>query len=576
MCGVDVKLPQLIDYQQAVQAKLFADPALRNGTPITNPLKQATVVSGGFALTFRVEVPTAGGSSEQFAVRCFHKQGTRLEERYAAVANFIGQRRKDLDFLTDVAYVPSGIRVNGNLFPIVRMPWVEGERLDVWVEDHIKEPHRLDRVRQQVKRAADQLRATGTAHGDLQHGNILVDQRDHIHLVDYDGMYLPTLSNLGAAERGHPDYQHPDRGDSYGDHLDVFAAYVVDLSLEALKYEPTLWQDFNTGENLIFESADFADPGRSELFAKLTWISPVEERVRRLRRACEADFAAVPAILSGERTSATSVRSTTAKRPAGPRALDAHDHGVLHERVGDRVTIVGKVLDTRIHHPSRTTFINFGDWKNSKTFRIVGWGPVTAGLEKLYGTDVARLRGSWVTFSGMITPYKDRPQMVLDRVQTLRVLNEADAKRLLTPPEPHPEPEREPEPQPEPRNTPQAPPKPEAPKTRQSTAPVDGFYRWKAPPKPKKKDDLDQRLNQMYSSSSYRTPEATPPPPAPPPAAPANNRTSPQPPPPPTPAPPPPSTQPNAPEKTWLRGLRDRWFDMCERMENNLAERWRK
>ncbi|MBB5070883.1 hypothetical protein BJ969_003971 [Saccharopolyspora gloriosae] len=567
-----MKLPQLIDYQQAVQAKLFADPALRHGTPITNPLKQATVVSGGFALTFRVEVPAAGGSRKQFAVRCFHKQGTRLEERYAAVADFIGQHRKNLDFLTDVAYVPAGIQVNGNLFPIVRMPWVGGERLDAWVEDHIEEPHRLDRVRQQVKRAAHRLRAAGAAHGDLQHGNILVDQHDHIHLVDYDGMYLPVLSTLGAAERGHPDYQHPDRGESFGDHLDVFAAYVIDLSLEALKHEPRLWQDFNTGENLIFESADFADPGRSELFAKLTCISAVEERVRRLRQACEAEFTTMPAILSGERTSATPSRSTRPKRPAGPRALDAHDHVVLHGRIGDRVTIVGKVLGTRIHHPSRTTFINFGDWKNGKTFRIVGWGPVTSRLEQRYGTDATRLRGSWVTLSGMIASYKDRPQMVLDRVQTLRVLREADAERLLAPPEPRAEPT--------PQNAPRAAPEPAAsepaaPKTRQSAAPVDGFHRWKAPPKPQKKDDLDQRLDQMYSSSSSRTPRTTSPPPAQPPPGPANHRRYPLPSPPPAPAASPPAAQPSAPQKPPSRGLRDRWFDMCDQLAN-LLDRWRK
>src|SRR2546430_4647189 len=50
------------------------------------------------------------------------------------------------------------------------------------------------------------------AHGDLQHGNILV-RGGSIQLVDYDGMWVPALKGRHATEIGHRAYQHPERSE---------------------------------------------------------------------------------------------------------------------------------------------------------------------------------------------------------------------------------------------------------------------------------------------------------------------------------------------------------------------------
>jgi hypothetical protein len=549
MCGVDVKLPQLIDYQQAVYGRTFADPLLRNGQPRLNPQRQPSVASGGFALTFDV---AAGG--RRFAVRCFHKQSQRLRERYIAVGDFVRQHRGSLDFLTDVAYVAEGIRVNGTVFPIVRMPWVDGERLDTWVENHLHEPHRLDGIRNQITAAATRLRAVGAAHGDLQHGNILVDNADRVRLVDYDGMFLPTLASFGASEYGHRNYQHPERGDSYDKRLDTFAASVIDVSLAALTHDPSLWWDFNTGENLILEAEDFAAPAQSEVLARLAGIAPLSDRTRRLVDACRASFVAMPAILAGERTSKPNLQSPTAsRRPAGPRALAAHDRATLMARVGDQVTIVGRVTSTRmaVGQVTTATFINFGDYRDGD-FTIVAFGALSQELEAAFGKNVEALRGSWVTLSGMVTQYQSRwsgvptPQIELERVQTLRVLSETEAKAQLAPPQQYKAP-----------SAPQAAPAP----TPQSSTPASGVYRWKAPPSSKpnpKADDLVRRLDQLYSSPSFHRPSPLPPPAPPPP-----RRTPPPPAPPPAyPSPPaqPPAQPRSAPARTsWWQRQRDKW-----------------
>lgn len=37
------------------------------------------------------------------------------------------------------------------------------------------------------------LHEKSIAHGDLQHGNILVDSNGNIYLIDYDSMFVPSL-----------------------------------------------------------------------------------------------------------------------------------------------------------------------------------------------------------------------------------------------------------------------------------------------------------------------------------------------------------------------------------------------
>src|SRR2546430_4326101 len=110
------------------------------------------------------------------------------------------------------------------------------------------------------------------AHGDLQHGNILV-RGGSIQLVDYDGMWVPAWKGRHATEIGHRAYQHPERSEQdYGQEIDRFSALVIYLSLAALERDATLWERFHTGDNLIFVREDFHQLGRSAIWQQLRRI----------------------------------------------------------------------------------------------------------------------------------------------------------------------------------------------------------------------------------------------------------------------------------------------------------------
>jgi len=86
----------------------------------------------------------------------------------------------------------------------------------------------------------EEMRFAGIAHGDLQHGNIIMCNHE-LRLVDYDGMYVPAMKNFMASELGHPNYQHPARAPHhFGPYLDNFSAWVIYASIKALQVDPLL------------------------------------------------------------------------------------------------------------------------------------------------------------------------------------------------------------------------------------------------------------------------------------------------------------------------------------------------
>jgi hypothetical protein len=536
------------EYRQAVHLPqvAFLDDDLRRATPRLHPVYHLpAAASGGSAMTFDM---TVDGS--RFAVRCFHRPASHLQERYARVSDFV--RKVNLDFLVDVRYLPDGIRVSGDVFPIVRMSWVDGTPLNLWIDDHVHQPSAIEHVRRQILGAVTSLLRLQAAHGDIQHGNILITTGNNVRLIDYDGMYLPSLRHLGASESGHRNYQHPDRGNAYDESLDLFTALLVDISLDAVAHEPSLWKEFNTAENLLFSAEDFVRPEQSEVFSRLSRMPALAERVRRLKDACGANFGEVPAILSG--TTRPAARHTTPPahdmrpEPGPPAAVVAYanNRAQLLSHEGDEITVVGLVVGAKTLQDADTTFINFGDHRRG-AFTIVAWGRVSRDLRRQFN-DIASLTGSWVSVAGVLDVYTHprrgtrTPQIELSRARALRIIDKTKAETLIgvaqrtTPSRPVPQPQRS--------AATQAPATSTAatPTTTATSSPPSQAHRGA----PTFIDDIQYRIGRLYSSPSFTSAVSSQQPSA-----------GTQPPPPPAPAPPNPSaasssaTSTNGPPQTY-------------------------
>lgn len=259
--------PRGADYLEALQhpAECFADPDLAGGSPELTSLGLPRPVSGNVASVFKV----VGASGRVHAVRCFVRHFDDVAARYDAIARRLAG--VDATWKVGLDFQPEGVHVAGRWHPIVKMEWSEGVPLLPWIEAHLWDTAALSYAAARFASLVSSLRAAGIAHGDLQHGNILVAPGGDLRLVDYDGMYVPELAGMRANELGHRNYAHPLRTrNDFGPHLDAFPAWVVYASLAALSIDPLLWGRLDGGDEcLLFRAADFLDPRGSEALACL-------------------------------------------------------------------------------------------------------------------------------------------------------------------------------------------------------------------------------------------------------------------------------------------------------------------
>ncbi len=291
--------PTPADYQDVLQHPevCFRDLDLRRGAVESGPLGLPWLRSGASASTACVAVDNA-----RLAVRCFIRSiPDDRQQRYSAVSAHLRQSR--LSFIADFEYVAEGVLVKGVWRPIVRMQWVAGRWLSTYVEELATAGGRNGLAELAVKWQVmiGQLQSHGVAHGDLQHGNVLVTADRALVLVDYDGMFVPALRGLRSDELGHPNYQHPRRDERhFGPDLDNFSALAIYVALRALADDPGLWALIRPEESILWRSDDFHDPDSSRLFQRLLKSSDSQlvRLTRALREHCLGDIEAVPRLAS--------------------------------------------------------------------------------------------------------------------------------------------------------------------------------------------------------------------------------------------------------------------------------------
>ena len=266
-------------YQEAVQhpERCFSDPDLRSASFERMAMGLPKAISGNFASVF----PMTTASGHRYAVKCFTREVTHQLQRYMLIGEHLSKLRPW--WATDFRFLPDGIQVDTERYPILRMNWVSGLTLTRWISKNINQPAALSGLALRFDELIADLAAASMAHGDLQDGNLLVADNGRLHLVDYDGMYVPGLDGLPAGEVGHPDYQPPGRSQAdYGPAMDRFSAWLISLSLKMLVADPALWDQLNPGhdEYLLLNRSDLADLTSSPRISMLA--SHRDAEVRRL------------------------------------------------------------------------------------------------------------------------------------------------------------------------------------------------------------------------------------------------------------------------------------------------------
>ena len=255
------------DYNEAIQspALCFKDSDLVRGEIELTPMGIPKAITGAFASVYKVN--TADGD---WAVRCFLTDRPDQKTRYETISKYV--LMDNLKYTVEFHYLEEGIKVRSQWYPILKMNWVYGQTLEHFLMDSYRDSEALSELRDEFSELAKGLDDVGMAHGDLQHGNMILDKNGSgITLVDYDAMFVPDLLGKAALELGHPNYQHPDRaaGD-YDTTVDNFSCWLIHHSLSIVALDPDLFKYFDGGDEcILFRRKDLADPENSPLFEAL-------------------------------------------------------------------------------------------------------------------------------------------------------------------------------------------------------------------------------------------------------------------------------------------------------------------
>jgi hypothetical protein len=427
-----VSYPQIIDYNEAIQhpATAFVDAELRRGHVRENALGLPVALSGGFALTYTITTP-----QRKLAVRCFHRQVPAAEQRYAAIAKTM--KALNSAYFVEFNYLMKGIKVRQDIYPIVKMLWIEGDPLGVWLDKNSMNRNALQKARLEFAALSAYLESHYIAHGDIQNGNVMMSPSG-IKLIDYDGMYVPMMPIGNGSETGHKHFQHPNRAAAhFGPKMDRFSFIALDLSLRALIEDPSLHKRFREGgETIVFRANDFADPGNSEILRIMAGHPKLKIPSQNFAVICESDIDAVPSledflfsrnIPSGFRGRASNPTGSSAPilspRPVGYLGpcpvFSTDDFAAVMSQVGNRIELVGRIHAVKRGVGKRGrgrlqpyVFVNFGHWRGD-IVKLTIW---SEGLAQLSDVPDEKWIGRWVSVVGLV----DQP--ILENITIFDIL----------------------------------------------------------------------------------------------------------------------------------------------------------
>lgn len=252
-------MPTIPSIRTSVENKdvLVLDNHAKNGIFERDARDRLIVYAGGFSVVF----PYKTANGEKWAFRCWHSDIKNSKKRYETISDAI--KKAKLSFLCEFQYIDKGINVEGNIYPTTRMRWIDGITIKDYICQNRNSKDQLITLANNFLKMTQELHSLSFAHGDLQHGNILVDKNHQLYLVDYDSFYCPQLKGEADTVTGLADYQHPARinNKSVSEKLDYFSELIIYLSILAIAEDPSLVDKYKVADadRLLFSKEDFVD-----------------------------------------------------------------------------------------------------------------------------------------------------------------------------------------------------------------------------------------------------------------------------------------------------------------------------
>lgn len=224
--------------------------------------------TGGFNMVFQLEK-----QSKRWTFRVWYINLQNLKERFQKISQYITAQK--LSYFADFIYDEKGLLVNGEFVDTIRMEWLDGLLLKDYIGKNLHSKQVLLNFAESFLAMCKELHKHKISHGDLQHGNIIIDKNSKIKLIDYDSICVPNIEGQEELITGLKGYQHPSRINSKNKtslKADYFSELIIYLSIIAIAENPSLWDEYKVEESeiLLFSDDDFANIGQSKIYKNLS------------------------------------------------------------------------------------------------------------------------------------------------------------------------------------------------------------------------------------------------------------------------------------------------------------------
>ena len=273
-----MQYPLISEYVKAIQDGSDNLDKLAYLTPVLDNHGEPYRSSGAFAVVFKMLDKRTG---KYYALKCFTEEQEGRADAYRQIADELGM--VDSPYITSVKYMEKELFVDSQCeedeFPVLLMDWVEGETMEVYIASNYHNQSAMSMLCYRFGKMAAWLRTQSFAHGDIKPDNIIVRPDGSLALVDYDGMFVPSMKGCKSPTVGTKDFCHPLRTiDDFDETIDDFSLASIALSLKAISMNSTLLDTYGASDRLLFSENDYRNPSNSKV------ISALQELI------CDKDF----------------------------------------------------------------------------------------------------------------------------------------------------------------------------------------------------------------------------------------------------------------------------------------------
>ena len=303
----NMQYPLISEYVKAIQDAGDNLEQLAHLTPVLDDHGEPYRSSGAFAVVFKMQDKSTG---KYYALKCFTEEQQGRADAYRQIADELDLL--DSPYITSVKYMEKELFVDSQCeedeFPVLLMDWVDGETMEAYIAANYHNQSAMSLLCYRFGKMAAWLRSQSFANGDVKPDNIIIRPDGSLTLVDYDGMFVPSMKGSQSPTIGTRDFSHPLRTmDDFDETIDDFSLASIALSLKAISMNSSLLTTYGASDRLLFSEKDYRNPSNSKV------ISALQELM------CDKDFCTLYSLfmlaLSRKELSACSFRLFIGEKP---------------------------------------------------------------------------------------------------------------------------------------------------------------------------------------------------------------------------------------------------------------------